>query len=99
MSEAGIKHDDGKPRWDLVQPLALEEYVAVLTHGAAKYGDNNWQRVERAESRYFAACLRHLWAWRRGETADPESGRHPLAHAMCCLAFLLERELLERKSP
>jgi hypothetical protein len=34
-----------------------------------------------------------MWAWKSGETLDPESGKHHLAHAMCCAMFLLERDL------
>jgi len=34
--------------------------------------------------------LRHLTAWWAGEDLDPESGLHHLAHAACCLMFLLE---------
>lgn len=33
---------------------------------------------------------RHLWAYRRGEVSDPESGLPHLAHAMCCLMFMAE---------
>lgn len=89
----GRKDDQGKTRWDLVQPLALEEYARVLTHGAKKYAPDNWREVPDAKRRYFAAALRHLWAWWKGEPIDPESGCHHLAHAMCCLTFLLEPEL------
>jgi hypothetical protein len=33
--------------------------------------------------------MRHVHAWRAGETKDPESGLHHLAHAGCCLLFML----------
>lgn len=93
MNIKGHKNDASKARWDLVQPLILEEYVKVLTQGAEKYAPNNWRRVEDQRSRYFAALLRHIWAWWKGERSDPEWGLHHLAHAMCCLAFLAEPEL------
>jgi len=89
----GFKLDQGKLRWDLVQPLVLEEYVKVLTFGAKKYAPNNWRKVDDQKSRYFAALMRHIWAWWRGEQRDPETGFHHLAHAMCCVAFLAEPEL------
>ena len=89
----GYKQDEHKDRWDLVQPRALQEYVRVLTHGAGKYGAGNWQFVADAKDRYFAATLRHLWAWLLGQRHDPDSGLHPLAHAMCSIAFVLEKEL------
>ena len=37
--------------------------------------------------------MRHLWAWKEGEQVDSESGKNHLAHAMCCLFFMLERDL------
>jgi len=91
------KADAGKPRFDLVPPWALNEVAAVLAFGAAKYDANNWRKVEPGQRwRYSAAALRHVYAWLRGERLDPESGCHPLAHAVCCLLFLLELEI-ERK--
>jgi hypothetical protein len=38
--------------------------------------------------RCFAACMRHLWAFWRGEECDPESGHHHLLHAGCCVMYL-----------
>ena len=37
---------------------------------------------------------RHIWAWKQGEQIDPESEIHHLAHAMCCLMFLYEHDIL-----
>lgn len=93
VTELGAKHDVGKPRYDLVQPKAFHEYVEVLTFGAKKYQPDGWRHVEGWRWRYFAAAMRHLWAWWRGERSDPESQRHHLAHAACCIFFLLEKEL------
>ena len=89
----GKKYDGGKGRYDLIPPLGLDEFVKVLTFGAQKYDDNNWKVVPHAKKRYFAALNRHIWALKRGETHDKESGLHHYAHAMCCLAFLMEFEL------
>lgn len=88
-SPPGIKHDDDKQRWDLLPYDALEHVVKVLTLGAKKYAEWNWMYVERAEDRYFAAAQRHLVAWRGGEGVDPETGVSHIAHAICCLLFLL----------
>lgn len=88
----GRKDDNGKPRWDLLpsQPLGL--IARVLTFGAQRYGANNWQLLKGARSRYFAATQRHLAAWRQGEKVDAESGLPHLAHAGCCLLFMLAIE-------
>jgi len=94
----GRKYDGGKDRWDLIQPLILREYVKVLTFGAQKYAPGNWRHVQDARNRYFAALLRHVWAWWQGELRDPETGLHHLAHALCCLAFLAEPELEEEQA-
>ena len=79
----------GKVRLDLVPTAAIEQVAAVLTFGARKYGDNNWCRGARW-GRYYAAALRHVFAWWRGEDRDLETGLSHLAHAVCCLLFLME---------
>lgn len=89
----GIKHDDKKPRYSLVPVTAFDEVVKVLTFGAQKYAPNNWRYVENAYERYFDALQRHVWAWKRGEQVDPESGLHHLAHAICSAMFIIELEL------
>ena len=87
-SVAGRKDDEGKLRWDLVPWRELEDVVGVLTYGEDKYGAHNWKTVASAQDRYFAAALRHLSDWRRGEKLDPESDLPHLAHAACSLLFL-----------
>lgn len=91
MSE-GRKNDAGKPRWSLIPVGTLAMVVAVLEHGAARYGVGNWQQVEGARTRYYDAMQRHVDAWRNGEAHDngPDgSGLPHLAHAACCCLFLL----------
>lgn len=89
MIEATGRKDDAiKPRWDLVPWLELADTVDVLTFGAQKYADNNWQIVPNAKPRYLAAAFRHLVTRARGEILDPESGKPHTAHAICCLLFL-----------
>jgi hypothetical protein len=87
----GKKHDGGKPRYDLLPPEALEEVTKVFTFGAGKYGDRNWEGGI-SYGRCFAACMRHLWAWWRGEATDPETGISHLAHAGANVFFLLTYE-------
>jgi hypothetical protein len=92
--EEGLKYDSGKPEYGLLPPLALEEVAKVLTVGAQKYSRENWRFVDDGPRRYFDALQRHVWAWKRGETLDPETGLSHLAHAGCCLMFLLELDEL-----
>lgn len=96
-TDQATKRDFLKLRYDLLPPEALQEVVEVLSFGAAKYGDRNWEKG-LPYSRYFGAAMRHLWAWWRGEDLDPESGLSHLAHAGCCVLFLLTYELRGMKT-
>jgi hypothetical protein len=84
------KHDGGKLRYDLIEPVMIEELCKVITYGANKYEDNGWKQVE--SERYVAALFRHLLAWRKGETHDDESGMKHLSHALTNIAFLIYLE-------
>jgi hypothetical protein len=85
----GQKFDQQKTRWSLLPFSVVESVVKVLEYGAQKYSPENWKRVENPEDRYFSAAMRHLIAWQEGDPADPESGLSHLAHAACCVLFLL----------
>lgn len=89
--DTGSKDDAEKPRTDLLPVAALEEVAHVMTFGAKKYAPYNWQGL--SVSRLYGAALRHLWAWWRGEDADPETGRSHLAHAACCVLMALDQML------
>lgn len=89
----GRKFDSDKPDYTLVPWDALEEIVKVLDFGAKKYERDNWQHVDNASNRYLAAAFRHLAAVNQGEQMDPESGLSHLAHAGCCVLFLLALEV------
>jgi hypothetical protein len=92
----GVKFDADKPRTDLLSPIALIKISEVLTYGANKYTDNNW-RKGMYWSRCLGACLRHLFAYLGGQDNDPETGLSHLAHAGCCIMFLLEYEETRRE--
>src|SRR5690242_17683606 len=64
----------------------------ALLDGALKYGRLNWRGTEVRASVYVAACRRHLAEWLEGQDVDTKSGLHPLAHALVCLAILLDAE-------
>ena len=98
MDSKGRKFDTDKPRWDLVPISEFEDIVKALTTGAKKYDDNNWQRVENATERYYAALMRHLCAWRKDEGSDPETGESHLAHAGACLLFLMWHDSIRKFS-
>lgn len=83
------KHDDGKPPLGMIPRSALIEEAYVMGFGAEKYDRDNW-RKGMAWSRLIDASFRHLAAFNDGEDFDPETGLHHLAHARCCMAFLIE---------
>jgi len=68
--------------------------ICLPINSIFKTGENNW-RSGLSYGRCFAALHRHVWAFWLGETHDSESGLHHLAHAICCLLFLLEYQFTE----
>lgn len=94
---SGLKHDDEKPRMDLLPFDALEAVAQVLTFGAVKYSVDGWKKVEDAERRYVAALLRHLVAAQRGEKLDAESGLSHAAHMATNALFILWFEIQKGK--
>jgi len=91
MSDVGVKHDNEKIRFDLIPPEAEEALAEVLTMGAKKYGDRNWENGIDND-RLLGALRRHLNAWQQGEVIDPESGKSHLDHVLCNAAFLVTFE-------
>lgn len=80
-------------RWGSVESF-IEGVVSVLTHGAGKYSDDNWQHVDDQE--YYNAYRRHLnagWFVMDGQWLD-ESGHHHLLHAGACVVILKGKEMM-----
>lgn len=85
----GLKHDGGKLRLDLVPPELIEAVGAVMTHGAEKYGEASYRKVD--PKRYRAALMRHICKWLKDPyRVDEDSGLPHLWHIACNVAFLLE---------
>ena len=87
--DEAMKYDGEKVRLDLLPADPIIDVGKVLTYGAKKYSERNWEKG-LAWSRCYGAALRHLLAWHKGETTDPETGLNHLAHAACEILFLLE---------
>lgn len=97
----GVKYDGGKVRMDLLPPELIFAVAEILTFGAAKYADRNWEKGMKW-GKVFAALMRHMWAWWGGKTTtktnflfgdlDLETARSHLWHAACCIAFLIAYE-------
>ena len=86
-----LKFDQDKLPLHLLSTEAMNQTAAVLQFGAQKYSEHNW-RNGFTWSRPLAAAMRHITAFNDGEDRDPESGLSHLAHAACCIMFLLEFE-------
>jgi nucleoside 2-deoxyribosyltransferase len=90
-SKEGVKFDQGKDRYDLIPGYPLNELAKVYTYGTTKYDANNWRRG-MLWGRVFGAMMRHAWTFWRGQSIDPESGLHHLAHTAWQCFTLMEYE-------
>lgn len=88
---SALKFDTDKLPLHLLSTEAMNQTAAVLKFGAEKYAEHNW-RAGFAWHRPLSAAMRHITAFNDGEDKDPESGLSHLAHAACCIMFLLEFE-------
>ncbi|MCB0512607.1 MAG: hypothetical protein KDC72_08660 [Bacteroidetes bacterium] len=105
LKSEGVKYDDDKIRLELLPPELLFAVGQILTFGANKYADRNWE-LGMKWSRVFGAAMRHLWCWWGGKLPtttnfvfgdlDTETKFSHLWHAACCIAFLISYE--ERKT-
>ena len=83
----GFRYNKGKLRYDLVHPKAHADMVEVLTAGANKYFDRNWENGLSWTS-VLASLKRHIAAIEDGEDYDTESGLLHVSHAACNIHFL-----------
>lgn len=88
IATEGVKNDQDKIRMDLLPGDVIVEIAKILTFGSRKYADRNWEKGFNW-SRVYGALQRHLTLWFHGQDTDEETGKSHLAHAGCCLFFLL----------
>jgi len=97
----GIKFDAGKVQLELVPPELLFSVGTILTFGALKYSERNWEKG-MSWGRVFGALMRHMWSWWAGNgptsksfmfgDLDDETGHSHLWHAAACISFLIAYE-------
>ena len=95
----GVKHDGDKLKPTLLlddMPLAIQEMLKVLKHGADKYAEGNWLKVNDGVNRYRNACDRHRLQ-SSIEEYDSESGFLHLAHEAVNAVMLLELVLRSKE--
>jgi hypothetical protein len=87
-STGGMRKNGGKNRVELIPPSWVLADGEVLTVGALKYADRNWEK-----GLPFSVCigslLRHALALASGEDRDPETGKPHAAHVRVNAGFLL----------
>lgn len=87
MIGSGKRYNEGKLRYDLLHPDAQKGIVEVLTSGAEKYSERNWEEG-MPWSKCIASLKRHLAAIEAGEDYDKESGLLHIDHLQCNAHFL-----------
>lgn len=66
--------------------------VLGLLDGMLKYGRTNWRVAGVRASIYVDAAKRHLNKWFEGQDNDVDSGLPHFAHALACIAILIDAE-------
>lgn len=79
MEQKALRYNDGKKRYDLLEPFAIDKLVEVFTFGAKKYADHNWLKGLKW-SNITSSLKRHLAAYEQGEDFDKESGLLHIQH-------------------
>jgi hypothetical protein len=108
LTDKALRYNNGKIRYDLLEPYAIQELARVFTKGAEKYEDHNWEKGMNWSS-MLASCKRHIAAWEMGTNIDTESGLSHLAHAAWNIMGLIsyskiypqgdDRQCFRRKTP
>lgn len=86
--DPAVRFDAGKLRYELVAPEMLEGLAQVMTYGAGKYGERNWEQG-MTHDRMMGSAFRHIESYRKGELLDDESNLEHLSHAAWNLLALL----------
>lgn len=90
MTEKAKTNDEGKAPLAWLPWAAVEGMSMVQAFGHSKYKDFNNYRKGMEVSRNLSCALRHIKEYMEGIDQDHESGRNPLEHAMCRIAFVLQ---------
>ena len=83
-------YDEGKEPLAWLPWAAITELAKVQQYGHTKYKDFNNYKKGLEVSRNLSCALRHIRDYLSGVDVDAESGLHPLSHALCRIAFILQ---------
>jgi hypothetical protein len=89
------KEIEEKLRVDLVTPEMIEALATVLTYGAKKYADRNWEKgIPYMVS--VGAALRHLLQFLKNNDIDEESGLQHIEQAFLNLGMIVTQKRRNR---
>lgn len=80
IKEEGLRFNQGKLRYDLLEPFAIEQLVKIFTMGSQKYAPRNWEKGMSWTS-VLASLKRHIAEFEKGDDYDKESELLHMAHA------------------
>lgn len=89
-NDKALTYDDGKEPLARLPWAAVDEMNRVQAYGHKKYKDFDNYRKGMEVTRNLSCAIRHIRDYLNGHDVDHESGLHPLAHAMCRVAFALQ---------
>lgn len=80
--EKGLRFNEGKIRYTLLDNFALRQMTEVFEYGAKKYGEGNWQKGMSWKT-VIQSLERHLASLKEGIDIDEETGKLHAAHIAC----------------
>lgn len=83
----GMRFNEGKLEWALIDFKQLEGMVRVLEFGAKKYDRDNWKKGLPMRKQ-CESMMRHLVAIMNGELKDEETGLYHWDHIKCNAMFM-----------
>lgn len=83
----GMRHNQGKLKWSLIDYPSMEGMVRVLEKGAIKYAPYNWQKGLKF-TEMLESMQRHTAALMAGEDIDSETGEFHEDLIHCNAMFL-----------
>lgn len=87
-----LKENVSKVRYDLIPHELLTRIAWQFTHGAEKYGVNNWRNGTVHESDIFKqSAFRHLIQWLSGQTDED--------HAVAAITNIIMYEWINKNKP
>lgn len=93
MFPSGMNRDvqDDKPRYDLIWQPGLKRLAELMSRGAKKYGDRNWEKASTQEEldRFKASAYRHFEQWFAGDIDED--------HASAVVFNLFGAEFIKEK--